>query len=67
VDRHLPEQLKIAINATPEGARRAADRISRIAHRYRETIYEEVNPTSDGVVLLEVDPREAVRVLERNL
>ena len=54
---------KAAVAAAPDGARRAADRIERIAKRYRETISEEVNPTATGAALLEVDPMEAAEIL----
>ncbi len=54
---------KAAVAAAPDGARRAADRIERIAKRYRETISEEVNPTATGAALLEVDPMEAAKIL----
>ena len=49
--------------AVPDGARRAADRIRRIARRYRETVANEVNPTADGMELLELDPFLAAEVL----
>jgi hypothetical protein len=58
-----PAIVKTAVEAAPDGARRAADRIGRIAKRYRETISEEVNPTATGAALLEVDPMEAAEIL----
>ena len=63
VYRADPAIVKIAVAAAPEGARRAADRIGRIAKRYRETIGEEVNPTATGAALLEVDPMKAAEIL----
>jgi len=63
VYRFDPNQIRIAINAVPEGARRAADRIKRIANRYRLGIINEVNPTSTGVELFEEDPLEAAKIL----
>lgn len=61
--RFDPSSVQAAVGVTPEGARRAADRIQRIATRYRDTIAEEVNPTATGVELLEVDPLEALELL----
>jgi len=61
--RFDPACVQAAVRATPEGARRAADRVTRIARRYRETILEEVNPTTTGVELLEEDPLEVVKLL----
>ena len=58
-----PAILSAAVSATPEGARRAADRIRRIKRRYRETIRNEVNPTSAGLHLLEQDPLRAAELL----
>ena len=55
--------VKTAAAAAPDGARRAADRIGRIAKRYRETIKDEVIPTATGAELLEVDPMEAAEIL----
>ena len=63
VHRFDPTCIQSAVRATPAGARRAADRIKRIARRYRETIRDEVNPTATGVELLDVDPLEAVELL----
>lgn len=63
VHRFDPTCIRTAVLATPEGARRAADRIERIAGRYRETIRDEVNPTATGVELLDGDPLEAARLL----
>lgn len=63
VSRFDPAHVRTAVRAVPDGARRAADRITRIAVRYRETIADEVNPTAAGAELLEVDPLEAARVL----
>lgn len=61
------EQLTIAVRAAPEGARRAVDRIERIAKRYRETIKDEVNPTSSGLEFFEADPLDAAEILNRIL
>ena len=63
VHRFNPAIVKIAVAAAPDGARRAADRIGRIAKRYRETIKDEVIPTATGAELLEVDPMEAAEIL----
>jgi hypothetical protein len=63
VHRFDPAIVKTAIAAAPDGARRAVDRIGRIAKRYRETVSEEVNPTATGAALLEVDPMEAAEIL----
>ncbi len=62
--RFAPDSLSHALEVTPEGARRAADRIQRMAERYRETIADEINPTATGVELLEVDPLEAAKLLK---
>jgi hypothetical protein len=61
--RSHPAAIGLASAAVPDGARRAADRIRRIAPRYRETVHEEVNSTSAGAELLEIDPLEAAEVL----
>lgn len=58
-----PEQVEKAAEASPEGARRATDRIKRIANRYKQTIHDEVNPTSSGLELFNIDPIEAARAL----
>jgi hypothetical protein len=63
VQRFDPTYILTAVRAVPDGARRAADRIERIAARYRETIRDEVNPTSTGVDLLDADPLDAARAL----
>jgi len=63
LQRFDPAEVRLAVLAVPDGARRAADRIVRIAPRYRETIADEVNPTATGVELLEADPLEAARLL----
>lgn len=63
-DRHDPSIVAGAVAADTAGARRAADRIRRIAGRYRATIADEVNPTSSGAELLEVDPVRAAALLE---
>ncbi len=65
--RYDPDYVREAVLAVPDGARRAADRIQRIAKRYCDTVYDEVNPTAAGVDLLEVDPLEAARILTRAL
>ena len=61
--RFDPEILMTAVEAAPDGARRAADRIRRIENRYRETIGDDVNPTASGAELLEVNPIEAAEIL----
>jgi hypothetical protein len=61
-----PASVRAAVEAVPDGARRAADRIRRIARRYVETIGDEVNPTASGAALLEIDPCEAALALERH-
>lgn len=63
VQRFDPSHILTAVRAVPDGARRAADRIQRIAARYRETIRDEVNPTTTGVDLLDADPLDAARAL----
>ena len=63
VQRFDPMHIGTAVRTVPDGARRAADRIERIATRYRQTIGDEVNPTSTGVELLDVDPLDAARAL----
>lgn len=65
VERFDPAQVQVAVRAAPEGARRAADRIRRIAPRYRRTIALEVNPTTSGAELLELAPERAAELLER--
>ncbi len=60
-----PSAVRLAVASVPEGARRAADRIRRMAERYRETIVDEVNPTTSGMALLEADPLEAAEILAR--
>lgn len=59
-----PSAITAGVAAAPEGARRAADRIRRIAARYRETVTEDVNPTATGAEFLETDPLEAAELLE---
>ena len=63
VHRYDPDIVKTCVAAVPEGARRAEDRIRRIAKRYRETIRDEVNPTASGAELLELDPIWAAELL----
>lgn len=63
VHRFDPAIVKTALIATPDGARRAADRIRRIEKRYRETIKDEVNPTASGMEILEIDPLQAAEIL----
>lgn len=63
VHRFDPSQLRAAVEASPEGARRAVDRITRMAQRYRDTIKDEVNSTATGVELLEADPLRAAQIL----
>ena len=58
-----PDIVAAAVSFAPDGARRAVDRIRRIEKRYRETIKDEVNPTTTGAELLEVDPIEAAEIL----
>ena len=65
VNQFDPAIIKTAIAATPDGARRAADRIRRIQRRYREAIQDEVNPTASGVELLEIDPLIAAEILNK--
>jgi hypothetical protein len=66
VHRVDPTSVDEAVRAVPDGARRAADRITRIAERYRETIRDEVNPTATGAELLDADPLEAADILARH-
>lgn len=63
IHEHDPSIVKAAVTAVLDAARRAADRITRIANRYRETIHDEVNPTSSGAHLLELDPLQAISAL----
>jgi hypothetical protein len=63
VSRFDRSQIRTAVQASPDGARRAADRIQRMARRYRDSIREEVNPTATGVDLLDADPLEAAQIL----
>ena len=56
VDHHDATFVDRAVWAVPDGARRAADRIERMAERYRTTIHREVNPTTSGLRLLDIDP-----------
>ena len=63
IRRFDPAVVTAAVAAAPDGARRATDRIRRMASRYRETIADEVNPTSNGTELLEIDPIEAAEIL----
>ena len=65
VQRFDPALVDLAIDATPDGARRAADRIQRMAPRYREQVRDEVNPTASGVDLLDADPLQVARCLGR--
>lgn len=64
VARADPKAVEVAIAAAPNEARRAVDRIRRIAARYRETIADEVNPTPTGLELLDLDPSTAADLLE---
>ena len=59
-----PKTVHLAVAAAPEGARRAVDRIRRIAARTRATLGEEVNPTQSSAGLLEADPLAAADFLE---
>ena len=63
IRRFDPAVVTAAVAAAPDGARRATDRIRRMATRYRETIADEVNPTASGAELLEIDPIEAAEIL----
>ncbi len=63
VHRFDPAIVKTAAAAVPDAARRAVDRIRRIEKRYRETIRDDVNPTSSGMEILEIDPLEAAEIL----
>ncbi len=63
IHEYDPLLVPVALAAAPDGARRAADRIERIAVRYRETIADDVNPTATGAALLEVDPLRVVEIL----
>jgi len=63
IHQHDASSVRAAVSATPEGARRAADRIERIAQRYRQTIMDEVNPTQTGVALFDEDPARAAAAL----
>ncbi len=63
VHRFDPAIVRTAVAAAPDGARHAVDRIRRIERRYRETIEDEVNPTSSGMEILEIDPLEAAEIL----
>lgn len=63
--RAEPETFARAVRAAPDGAVRAADRIERIAGRYRGLIAEEVNPTQRGAALLDADPEALVEPLRR--
>ena len=62
--QYNPATVAIACAAVPRSVRRAADRIRRIAKRYRETVADEVNPTAAGVEILDLDPIEAAELLE---
>jgi hypothetical protein len=63
IHRFDPTAVKKAVAATPDGAARAIDRIRRISERYKATIVDEVNPTSAGAEILEIDPLEAAQIL----
>jgi len=63
IDRFDPEIARKAAASTPEGARRAADRIRRMLDRYRQTIADEVNPTTGGAEILDIDPLRAIEIL----
>jgi nucleotidyltransferase AbiEii toxin of type IV toxin-antitoxin system len=65
VHRFDPASVKTALTAAPDAARRAADRIRRIANRYRDTIEDEVNPTASGMEILEIDPLQAADILSK--
>jgi len=60
---HDPKQVRVAIEVSRDGARRAVDRIKRISQRYRESIQDEVNPTQTGLELIDADPNETVEIL----
>ena len=62
-----PGSLASAAAASPEGTRRAIDRIERLAGRYRATVAEEVNPTQAGTRYLEADPLAAALALRSAL
>ncbi|MQX36072.1 nucleotidyl transferase AbiEii/AbiGii toxin family protein [Roseospira navarrensis] len=62
-----PTDFAQAVRADPGGARRARDRIARIAPRYREEIGEAVNPTETGAALLDRDPMTVVDAITRSL
>ncbi len=67
IGRVEPKAVDKAVAAVPDGARRAADRIRRIAPRYRETIGDEVNPTATGLEFLDLDPATAADLLENRM
>jgi hypothetical protein len=62
-----PAAVAAAVQAAPRAARLAIDRIERISQRYRATIVDEVNPTTKGAGLLEIDPLHAAAVLREQL
>ena len=62
-----PGSLARAVVASPEGTRRAIDRIERLAGRYRATVDEEVNPTQAGTRYLGADPLAAAAALRTAL
>ncbi len=59
-----PAVLKIAVAASPEGARRAVDRIKRIADRAKTGFPEDVNPTTLGARFMTADPQELAVAIE---
>jgi hypothetical protein len=65
--RFDPAAVATAVQAVPRAARLAVDRIERISRRYRDTIADEVNPTTKGAELLEIDPLHAAAVLRELL
>ena len=60
----VPDQLRLAVGAAPEGARRAADSIRRRVSRITRELPGAVRPTAAGERLLRLDPLALAAAIE---
>ncbi len=60
----VPDQVRLAVRATPDGARRAADSMRRRTARIIRELSGAVRPTVEGEALLSLDPLALAAALE---